>query len=337
MNEVKLIRHIALLSGMLAIALVGRAQYINVVCTGTEGIVYRVEVLNAGSTFEWSVEGGSIVADYGDSIAVDWGMEPGVYRVQVQETSIHGCVSPPVSGNVLVSGPVVELGPDIEICEGEVAEIEPSGDFAAYRWHDGTNSGIYYGANGEVVTVEAIDAYGCIQFDSLELIVHPNPVVDLGPDTVLCGQETLVLDAGNVGANYTWFTGETFQTITVSSGEQEIWVMVENEFGCTARDTIRIRECDDKEIFKDIPTAFTPNGDGKNDYWRFDESVNYPAMVVEIFDRWGNLVYRSEPGYPHPWDGRSMTGKALPMDSYFWVIDLNDGSEPLTGNVTIIR
>ena len=41
--------------------------------------------------------------------------------------------------------------------------------------------------------------------------------------------------------------------------------------------------------------------------------------------------------YTENWDGRNMNGKELPMDSYFWVIDLNDGSEAINGTITIIR
>jgi gliding motility-associated-like protein len=91
-----------------------------------------------------------------------------------------------------------------------------------------------------------------------------------------------------------------------------------------------------------IPNAFTPNGDGFNDYWVIGNRVTgtlgefYPWAVVEVYNRAGELVYRSREGYPDPWDGRS-NGHRLPMDSYFYVIFLNNGQPPVTGHVTIIR
>jgi gliding motility-associated-like protein len=59
-------------------------------------------------------------------------------------------------------------------------------------------------------------------------------------------------------------------------------------------------------------------------------------MEVKIFNRWGQSVWRSEKGYPRPWDGTS-NGSALPIDSYHYIIDLHNGSKPIIGNVTIVR
>ena len=114
-----------------------------------------------------------------------------------------------------------------------------------------------------------------------------------------------------------------------------IWVRVTNEAGCEASDTIRIRPC----ILLGqllIPNAFTPNNDGDNDVWRIGGTQFYPMMTVKVYDSWGRLVFDSEPGYPKPWDG-VYNGKLLPMDAYYYIIDLRDHSEPLKGSVTIIR
>jgi gliding motility-associated-like protein len=91
-----------------------------------------------------------------------------------------------------------------------------------------------------------------------------------------------------------------------------------------------------------IPNVFTPNDDGFNDYWVIGSRVAgtlgelYPWAVVEVYNRQGELVYRSREGYPEPWDGTS-NGRKLPMDSYFYVIFRNNGQAPITGHVTIIR
>lgn len=87
----------------------------------------------------------------------------------------------------------------------------------------------------------------------------------------------------------------------------------------------------------DIPTAFTPDGDGVNDTWIIpDLNKFYPECKVVIVNRWGNTLFESD-GYTDPWDGK-YRGKDLPMGSYFFVIDFNNGSdEPLSGSVTIIR
>ena len=96
----------------------------------------------------------------------------------------------------------------------------------------------------------------------------------------------------------------------------------------------------------EIPTAFSPNGDSWNNTWIIDHSElegimikdMYPNLVVKIYNRTGKLVYQSEAGYPEPWDGHDMHGNKLPVDSYYYLIILNDGSKRVeTGNVTILR
>jgi gliding motility-associated-like protein len=73
------------------------------------------------------------------------------------------------------------------------------------------------------------------------------------------------------------------------------------------------------------------------DTWKIDEAAAYPNIEIEIFDRWGKLVWKSTRGYSVEWDGKNMNGRNLPMDSYFYVIHLNDGSDQITGTITIMR
>lgn len=84
-----------------------------------------------------------------------------------------------------------------------------------------------------------------------------------------------------------------------------------------------------------IPNTFTPNGDGINDFWDISALVSYPSCTVDIYNRYGVLVFRSV-GYPRPWDGTS-GGKSLPIGTYYYIIDLNNGKKPYDGSVTIIR
>ena len=56
---------------------------------------------------------------------------------------------------------------------------------------------------------------------------------------------------------------------------------------------------------------------------------------MEIYNRWGQLVFRSE-GYLENWDGK-MGDEELPVGTYYYIIDLGEGIEPLTGPVTLMR
>jgi gliding motility-associated-like protein len=86
-----------------------------------------------------------------------------------------------------------------------------------------------------------------------------------------------------------------------------------------------------------IPTGFTPNNDGINDYWEIDNAMAYPNMIVQVFNRWGTVVYTSK-GYDNAtkrFDGYR-NGRPLPTGTYYYVITIKD-LPPYTGTVTIVR
>jgi gliding motility-associated-like protein len=86
-----------------------------------------------------------------------------------------------------------------------------------------------------------------------------------------------------------------------------------------------------------IPNGFSPNGDGVNDTWIIDNIEQFPDNEVEIYNRWGELLFRSV-GYKTPFDGK-YKGKDLPVGTYYYVLKLNHPAypEPYTGPLTIFR
>ncbi|WP_426671485.1 gliding motility-associated C-terminal domain-containing protein [Mucilaginibacter sp. McL0603] len=84
-----------------------------------------------------------------------------------------------------------------------------------------------------------------------------------------------------------------------------------------------------------IPNAFTPNGDGYNDLWNIPALAGYPQCMVSIYNRYGGLIYQSR-GYPSAWDG-IYNGSQLPTGTYYYIIDLKNGTKPLSGYVALIR
>ncbi|WP_158235344.1 MBG domain-containing protein [Flavobacterium sp. 9] len=85
-----------------------------------------------------------------------------------------------------------------------------------------------------------------------------------------------------------------------------------------------------------VPTnIITPNGDGKNDNWIVPGLDQYPNNSVKVFDRAARLVY-SKNNYNNEWDG-TYKGSPLNEDTYYYLIDLGNGSPKLKGFITIIR
>jgi gliding motility-associated-like protein len=101
---------------------------------------------------------------------------------------------------------------------------------------------------------------------------------------------------------------------------------------CTATDFMTVK------ILKPlkIPNAFSPNGDGINDTWVIDHLADYPGAIVEVYNRHGQMVYKST-GYSTPWNGTTNNRLLLPLATYYYVIQLKNGFKPLSGSVTIIK
>ena len=64
----------------------------------------------------------------------------------------------------------------------------------------------------------------------------------------------------------------------------------------------------------------------------------YPGATLEVYDRLGNLVYRCTGGCPERWNGEDALGRRLPVDSYYYILDLHRENSPeIRGIVTLIR
>jgi gliding motility-associated-like protein len=84
-----------------------------------------------------------------------------------------------------------------------------------------------------------------------------------------------------------------------------------------------------------VPNTFTPNGDGINDVWTIKALIGYPKCTVDVYTRYGSMVYQSK-GYPKPWDGM-FNGTLLPVGTYYYIINPQNGTQALSGSVTILR
>ncbi|RLD25901.1 MAG: hypothetical protein DRI54_03925, partial [Bacteroidetes bacterium] len=86
------------------------------------------------------------------------------------------------------------------------------------------------------------------------------------------------------------------------------------------------------------PQGFSPNGDGINDYFEILDVEKYPNAKLTVYNRWGAEVYHSN-HYSNDWDGRATNtlfgSDVLPAGTYFYILELGNGSEPYTGYVYI--
>ncbi len=94
-----------------------------------------------------------------------------------------------------------------------------------------------------------------------------------------------------------------------------------------------------QELF--IPQVFTPNSDAENDVFYIKGLGRYPNNIIYIYNRWGNIVYEASP-YNNDWNGIAnvdVVGEQdyLPIGTYFYVLDLGDGSDPRSGYIYLYK
>ena len=107
---------------------------------------------------------------------------------------------------------------------------------------------------------------------------------------------------------------------------------------CVTTDTLIVKV----ELAVTPWNSFSPNGDNAYDSWIIENIENYPNALIEIYNRWGNLVWQSV-GYDNSgkaWKGDNFrSGQLLPVATYYYVIYPNGDTvkDPLTGHVTIVK
>ncbi|MFM9026675.1 MAG: PKD domain-containing protein, partial [Bacteroidota bacterium] len=188
------------------------------------------------------------------------------------------------------------------------------------------------GCTDDTLTEDYVEAYPVPESG---FFINPNYVTELMPRVEL-------MDASLGAVDWYWDFGDT----TVSSdrepshtyaypGTYEIRQVVRNNFGCI--DTlVRTLEVGRDYAFY-IPNAFTPNGDGTNDFFEV-KGYNYFGYRIEIFNRWGKQVFISE-NPEVSWDG-SQRGEHAQQGVYDYAVDFKDvfgKPHKLFGRVTVIR
>jgi gliding motility-associated-like protein len=145
------------------------------------------------------------------------------------------------------------------------------------------------------------------------------------------GTATVSVTGGYQPLSFVWSDASGQTTPTATGLPEDMYsVVVTDSLGCTLTETVEVEPtvgC----LF--IADAVTPNGDGYNDEWIVGGLEYFPNAVVTVFNRYGQEMFRSV-GYRQRWDGR-FNNNTLPVADYYYVIDFVDGTDPITGTVTL--
>jgi len=168
-----------------------------------------------------------------------------------------------------------------------------------------------------------VDENGCDTSGDINVNYITKPVVNLGNDTTLCITQQLLLEATYPLSTYLWQDGSVQPQYTVSQAGTYL-VDVTNVCGDT-KDSISIvyENCACKFY---VPSAFTPNNDGKNDVFLPKYQCLYSNYQLKVFNRWGLLVFVST-NASVGWDG-GFNSQQQPAGVYVWELAYKDN---LTG------
>ena len=155
--------------------------------------------------------------------------------------------------------------------------------------------------------------------------------------------------------SFTEFDQSPFGSITVE-GTDGSWVIenlpygeylvgISDSNGCVAESSINISdEFCQFEVYDwinclFIPSVFTPNMDGVNDYWEiYNIELYEPAIILKVYNRWGQVVFEREGEYSSVlWDGNSENGKQLEIGTYYYTLELKEFNKNYNGHVVIKR
>lgn len=336
------------------------SQSPNPACTG-DAISFTSSVTNGGAStnYEFFVNGAS-VQNSGNAVFTSSSLSSGDI-ITCMVTSNDACVAintdESAQTNLTILTPFTPnttiTSSDSDICQGEQVTITATTDCStngSFDWVvDGvtiatttSNSNTFSLTNDAQISVIANcdDACALPSTSNSINIAVTEIIADAGDDQMIApGESTILNGSGTTGGTFSWTPSSSLSNPNVSDptsspNSTTTYLLTVTANGCTATDEVTI-------VVSQLvvaPNTFTPNGDGTNDTWQILRIEDYPNCEVNIYDRWGQKIYKTM-GYSNanPWDGTN-GGLKLPASTYFFVIDLKIGSDAdiYHGSVTIV-
>lgn len=287
--------------------------------------IATLSVLPNMKTYEWYKNGST--APVGSSYKLDIGAG-GKFKVSViEKETLCAVISPEVNIEFFASSSV-SIEPISSVCGTDYPVVSLKGTPSGGTFTiDGVIATAFdykkLGFGNHTVLYTLNGSLPCLQGSAQqEVKIQDFPKPDLGPDILLGkGNSVTLKGAVDGGVTYVWSpaTGldnpKVANPVASPTQTQEYRVKVLSSNGCAGEGKVNIVVY--QPVY--IPTAFTPNSDGNNDLWELQGLEVYPNPEVQIFNRWGNMVFYSKGNYT-PFDGTD-SNKHLPEGMYIYKIN----------------
>lgn len=269
----------------------------------------------------------------------------GSYGVQLNIVSDNGCKDSTINFAKSLALPIANFNPDFTSgcspLKVQLFDHSTSVDDTVkyWRWNFGEGSTsndsfpthIYDSPGTYSLSLHVITTKGCVDDTVLTkyITIYPIPTANFSfspesPDIIF--PHVNFYDQSSVVNIWNWNFGDsTFSNnknpdhLYDTSGVFNVTLIVTNEYGC--KDTTYKEVIIKNDYTLWIPNAFTPNGDGKNDFFEV-KSEGLTDFKMDIFDRWGSLIFTSDNIYKG-WNGEVKNRKAI-MDTYVYRIEIKD-------------
>ncbi|MFO7790297.1 MAG: gliding motility-associated C-terminal domain-containing protein, partial [Bacteroidales bacterium] len=287
--------------------------------------------------FEWDELGNGAAQD---SLSAGW------YIVNI--TDDHGCET---TDSILINQPDTPLMVDVIkqdiTCYGYQdgrLSAEASGGTQPYHYEwnyngNSTESESIFNLSDGSYQLNVTDNNGCT-VDTSAVIFEPSPLIvdyySQDPSCIGNNDGYIELEVSGGTEPYSYFLNDYSQNLPYFDDlyEGNYNIIVEDVNGCDYEfESINLVDVPEECIR--IPDAFTPNGDDVNDTWIIENLEIFSDYQVQVFNRWGQIIYVGQPG-DEPWDGTTKKGKLVPTGSYIYVIKLNNGTKPKSGVVSVV-
>lgn len=231
--------------------------------------------------------------------------------------------------------PSVNIHQNQILCRGQTDRLF-GGIHTSYVWQDGSTSSAFLVQDTGWYWVRVKNTFGCESSDSVRILkIAEYPVNFIDADTPICFFEPAYLKPFYQYASYLWSDGSTTPFISVNrSGIYSLQVTDSN--GCKGEEQVTVSEKDCPNVLI-FPTAFTPNGDGKNDVFKPLVKGFFDFYELSIFNRWGQRVfYTTDP--LKEWNGKLESTQQSGV--FVWVCKFQfKNQKPLTkkGTTMLIR
>lgn len=328
----------------------GFVQSADSLCQADEVVVQFTDTSTGALQWEWDFGDGSPTVN--QQHPTHTFLRAGTHQIRLVISDSIPCYDTSYSTIYIDPIPHLELLADkVEICEGEeitfnLDYLEPAlqvdWDFGdQIRWTESRQSRHAYDQAGDYVVHVHADYPVCEDLDdTLHINVIAYPAVDLGPDSSICldGRPVILENRAPESSPLTrwlWNTGDTSARLNVL--HHGTYSLTATLGSCSTTEFIEVL----KDCYTNLPNAFTPNGDGENDYFYprqlLTEGVR--SFKMTVYNRWGHTVFETSRIDGRGWDG-TLNGKEQPVGVYLYQIDVafkNGRQESYNGNVTLIR